>query len=85
MLIQLGVGLMRACLIANNKAEQWRGGWTRVAGRVERALYGLLVAGFRKRPSDGRQNKGKVVAAAGLRAKKLQIWTSKPEVRGGDG
>jgi hypothetical protein len=43
-----------AGLSANNKAEQWVGGWMMkaVAGRVERALYGSLVAGFRKRRSD---------------------------------
>ena len=40
-LVQLGVRWTGAGLAANNKAEQWVGGWMRmVAGRVERALYG---------------------------------------------
>jgi hypothetical protein len=56
-LVQLENGCWTgAGLSANNKAEQWVGGWMMkaVAGRVERALYGSLVAGFRKRRSDER-------------------------------
>jgi hypothetical protein len=80
-LVQLGVRWTGAGLAANNKAEQWVGGWMRmVAGRVERALYGSLVAGFRKRRSDGatpdKQGQWEC-SGANESVVELQSWTSK--------